>query len=99
VGNSSLRTSSFGTPSAGILDSSGNIAPSVYLSNSDSSVRTNGFEAALDAAEVSAGGSGTPPAQAQGEAAYLVEVFIQYPDIGFLGWSTAGGAYTRFIFQ
>jgi hypothetical protein len=99
VGNSSLLVSPFGTPSAGILNSSGNIAPSVYLSNSDSSVRTNGFESALDAADVSAGGSGMPPAQAQGEDAYVVEVFLQYPDIGFLGWSTAGGAYTKFIFQ
>jgi Flp pilus assembly protein TadG len=99
VGNSALATSAFGTPSAGLMDASGNISPSVYLSNSDSSVRTSGFESALDAASVSAGGSGTPPAQTQGDIAYVVEVFVQYPDIGFLGWSTAGGAYTRFIFQ
>jgi hypothetical protein len=99
VGNSSLKNSVFGTPSAAILDANGNIAPSVYLSNSDSSVRTSGFESALDAASISAGGSGTPPAQPAGNTAYVVEVFIQYPDIGFLGWSTAGGAYTRFIFQ
>jgi Flp pilus assembly protein TadG len=99
VGNSSLRTSAFGTPSAGLLDASGNISPSVYLSNSDPSVRTSGFEAALDAASASAGGSSTPPAQQQGDTAYVAEVFFQYPDIGFLGQSTAGGAYTRFIFH
>ena len=99
VGNSSLITSAFGTPSAASLNASGNISPSVYLSNSDPTVRTSGFEAALDAAAVSAGGTGTPPEQAQGDIAYVVEVFVQYPDIGFLGWSTAGGAYTRFIFQ
>ena len=99
VGNSSLKNSVFGTPSAAILDANGNIAPSVYLSNSDSSVRTSGFESALDAASISAGGSGAAPAQPAGNTAYVVEVFIQYPDIGFLGWSTAGGAYTRFIFQ
>lgn len=99
VGNSALKASVFGTPSAAILDANGNIAPSVYLSNSNSSVRTSGFEAALDAASISAGGTGTAPAQPAGNTAYTVEVFIQYPDIAFLGWSTAGGAYTRFIFQ
>lgn len=99
VGNSALKSSVFGTPSAGILDASGNIAPTVYLSNSNSSVRTSGFEAALDAAAVSAGGSGTAPAQPAGNTAYVVEVFVQYPDVGFLGWTTTGGAYTRFIFQ
>jgi Flp pilus assembly protein TadG len=99
VGNSSLLTSPFGTPSAGILDSSGNISPNVYLTNSDSSVRTSGFESLLDTASATAGGSGTPPAQAQGDVAYVVEVFFPYPDLGFLGWSTAGGAYTRFIFR
>ena len=99
VGNSALASSSFGTPSATILNSSGNIAPSVYLTNSNSSVRTSGFESALDAASSSAGGSGVAPAQPAGNTAYVVEVFIQYPDIGFLGWSTAGGAYTKFVFQ
>ncbi len=99
VGNSALRTSNYGTPSAGILNSSGNISPSVYLSNSDPSVRTTGFEAALDTASAAAGGSALPPNQAQGDIAYVVEVFFQYPDIGFLGWSTAGGAYTSFIFR
>jgi hypothetical protein len=98
VGNSTLRTSVFGTPSAGILDATGSISPAVYLSNSDPSVRAAGFEAALDAAQISAGGAGTAPAQAQGSAAYVVEVFFKYPDIGFLGWGTSGGAYTRFIF-
>jgi len=98
VGNSSLISSAFGTPNPAILNSSGNILPSVYLSNADPSVRANGFEALLDAASISAGGSGTPPAQAQGEVAYVVEVYVKYPDIGYLGWSTAGGAYSRFIF-
>jgi Flp pilus assembly protein TadG len=99
VGNSSLGNSAFGTPTSTLMDSSGNISSSVYLSNSDSSVRTSGFEALLDAASISAGGSGTPPAQPQGQTAYVAEVRISYPDIGFLGWSTAGGAYARFIFQ
>lgn len=99
VGNATLRTSSFGTPNAAIIDSSGNIASSVYLSNSDPSVRTTGFEAALDSAVLRATGvAATPPAQAQGNTTYIVEVFFKYPDIGFLGWSTAGGAYVQMIF-
>jgi Flp pilus assembly protein TadG len=99
VGNSSLQSSAFGTPSAGSLDSAGNVSPNVYLSNSDPTVRTAGFEAVYDAATVSGGGSGTPPAQPQGDTAYVAEVFFQYPDVSFLGWSTAGGAYARFIFH
>src|SRR5271157_4601821 len=83
VGNTALAHSAFGTPGAAILNASGNISPSVYLSNSDPSVRTTGFETAYDAAIVSAGGTGTPPAQAQGETAYVTEVYFQYPDIGY----------------
>jgi hypothetical protein len=99
-GNTGLRTSSFGTPSTSILDAQGNIAPAVYLSNSNSSVQTTGFEAVMDNAVFRATGTpGVPPAQGQGDTAYVVEVFFQYPDIGFLGWSTAGGAYASFIYH
>lgn len=99
-GNTSLRSSNFGTPNSAILDAQGNISPSVYMSNSDSSVQTTGFEAALDSAVQRATGTApTPPAQTQGDTVYVVEVVFQYPDIGFLGWSTAGGAYASFIFD
>ena len=98
VGNSTLHSSAFGTPTSTLMDSEGNISPSVYITNSDSSVRTSGFEAALDAASVLAGGSGTPPAEPQGDSVYVVETYFPYPDIGFLGWSTAGGTYARFMF-
>ena len=99
-GNSSLRTSTYGTPASTILNSSGNIAQSVYMSNSNSTVRTSGFETVLDdAVRRATGSTPTPPAQAQGEVAYVVEVCFQYPDIAFLGWSTAGGAYASFIFH
>jgi hypothetical protein len=99
-GNSAIRSSNYGTPHAAILDAEGNIAPTVYLSNSDSSVQTTGFEAALDSATQRATGSApTPPAQLQGETAYVVELVFQYPDIAFLGWSTAGGAYASFIYH
>ena len=100
IGQSTLRASDFGTPNAAILDTQGNIAPGVYMTNTDSTVRTNGFEATMDDAILRATGTAaTPPAQAQGDVEYVVELFFQYPDIGFLGWSTAGGAYARFIFR
>lgn len=100
IGNPALRTSVFGTPSAGILDAAGNIAPGVYLRNTDPTVRTTYFESLLeDSIQRATGSAPAPPAQAQGEAVYVAEVFFQYPDIGFLGWTTAGGAYARFIFH
>jgi len=100
IGNSALRASTFGTPNSAILDAQGNIDPSVYLSNSDATVRTAGFETALDNAVQRATGSApVPPAQAQGDAAYVVEVFFQYPDLAFLGFGGSSGAYAQFIFH
>jgi hypothetical protein len=100
MGQASLRTGDFGVPDTSIRDSQGNIDPSVYMTNSNSSVRTSGFEEALDDAVLRATGSAaSAPAQPQGDIAYVVEVYFQYPDIGFLGWSTASGAYARFIFH
>jgi hypothetical protein len=100
VGNKGLRASSFGTPTSTLMDASGNISATVYLSNSDSTVRVaSAFETQLAAAAVSAGLSGTAPVQPQGNIVYMVETYFQYPDIGFLGWSTVGGAYSCFIFN
>ncbi len=113
IGNQTLKSSSFGTPSGtGLLDAQGNILASVYMSNSNTSVRTTNFIGQLDNAISRAGGTTPGPAptcgavnasptcaQAQDNNAYVTEVFFTYPDIGFLGWSTAGGAYVRFIFQ
>ena len=100
IGKASLRTGDFGAPSSTILDSAGNIDPKVYMTNSNSSVRTNGFEASLDdAVQRATGAAASVPAQPQGDIAYVVEVYFQYPDIGYLGWSTAGGAYARFVFH
>jgi len=82
------------------MDAEGNISASVYLANTNSSVRvSSGFETQLSTAAVAAGLSGTAPVQPQGNIAYMVETYFQYPDIGFLGWSTTGGAYTCFIFN
>jgi hypothetical protein len=113
IGNQSLKTSSFGTPSgSGLMDAQGNILASVYMSNSNATVRTTNFIGQLTDAISRAGGTApgsaptcgavnaSPPcAQAQDDSAYVTEVYFTYPDIGFLGWSTAGGAYVRFIFQ
>ncbi len=100
IGKSSLRPGDFGAPNSAILDATGNIDPTVYITNSNSTVRTSGFEAALDdAVQRATGAAATPPAQAQGDTAFVVEVYFQYPDIGYLGWSTASGAYARFVYH
>jgi hypothetical protein len=99
IGNSSLKSSVFGTPpTTPAADSAGNYKASDYMTNT--ALRATGFETVLDDAVTRATGTtATAPAQAQGESAYAVEVFFSYPDISFLGWTTTGGAYQRFIFQ
>ncbi len=113
VGNQALKASTFGTPAGtGLMDAQGNILAAVYMSNSNATVLTTNFIGQLDDAISRAGGTtpGSSPtcghlaasptcAQAQDNNAYVTEVYFTYPDIGFLGWSTAGGAYVRFIFQ
>lgn len=89
IGNSALRTSSFGTPSSSIIGAQGNIAPSVYLGNTDSTVRTSGFSTLMTTAGIT---------QQQGDSASVVEVYFQYPDLSFLGSSTPSGVYVRYIF-
>jgi Flp pilus assembly protein TadG len=112
MGQQSLKSSSFGTPTSTLMDAQGNISASVYMSNSDSTVRTTNFIGQLDDAMTRAGATapGSAPncgqlaanptcAQVQDNAAYVAEVYFTYPDIGFLGQTTPGGAYVRFIFQ
>jgi len=91
IGNQSLRSSSFGTPTSTLMNSQGDIASSVYLQNTDSSVIANGFTALVEA-------SGQAGGLPQGQSAFMVELFFSYPDISYLGNSTSGGAYVRFIF-
>jgi Flp pilus assembly protein TadG len=91
VGNSALRASAFGTPNSALLDSSGNISPSVYLQNTDSSVVTSGLSSLL----IAAGETNLIP---QGNSVWITEVYFSYPDISYLGSTTAGGAYVRFIY-
>ena len=101
VGNTALRASSFGTPNPAILGAKGNINPSVYLQNTDATVRTSNLSALFTAA-------GRPVNQdlAQNDVGYICEVYFTAPDISFLDFSystnlrstTSGGAYARFIF-
>jgi hypothetical protein len=100
IGKASLRASNYGTPTSTLMNASGNIAPSVYLTNSDPSVAVKSlFLTQLTAAATTAGNSTAAPLQAQGNIAYIVETFFPYPDVGFLGQSTASGAYSYFIFN
>jgi Flp pilus assembly protein TadG len=112
IGNQSLKSSTFGTPTSTLMTAEGNISSSAYMTNSDSSVRTSNFSGQLLDAITRSGATtpGSAPtcgaisasptcAQAEGAVAYVAEVFLQYPDIGFLGWTTAGGAYVRFVFS
>jgi hypothetical protein len=100
IGKATLRASAFGTPDSSILDSEGNISNSIYMQNTNSSVRTTDFETLYDDAVQRATGSApSPPAMPQGQVLYVVEGYFQYPDITFLGWETGGGAYKRYIFR
>jgi Flp pilus assembly protein TadG len=91
IGNSSLRTSAFATPTAGLMDASGNISPSVYLQNTDASVRTTALAALLTAA-------GEVNLIPDDNFVWITEVYFTAPDLAFLGTSTGGGTYARFIF-
>jgi Flp pilus assembly protein TadG len=87
MGNTGLKTSAYGTPGAGYLDSLGNISAQNYLSQS--SLVATGFTSIL--------------AQNDGDVAYLVEGYFQMPDLSFLspgysGGSATGGIYARAIF-
>jgi len=91
LGNPALRASAFATPTSTLMSSSGNISNSVYLQNTDSSVRTTGLAALL----IAACETTLIP---QGNSVWVTEVFFTAPDLSFLGTSTGGGAYARFIF-
>ena len=89
LGNPALHQSAYGTPTPSLIDNLGNISPSVYLQNTDASVRAANFTAQL---------TGAGAVQGQGDAAYAVEVYIPYADVSFLGFYTPGGAYVSYIF-
>lgn len=87
IGNTALKTSAFGTPAAGYLDSEGNISAANYLGQS--ALIANNFTSILT--------------QSDGDVAYVVEGYFKMPDLSFLtsgfsGTSATGGVYARAIF-
>ena len=60
IGNTALRASAFGTPNSALINAQGNISPSGYLQDTDSTTRATGFTPLLTAAGET---------QAQGDAA------------------------------
>ncbi|MDP8979056.1 MAG: hypothetical protein M3O35_00535 [Acidobacteriota bacterium] len=87
VGNASLRVSNYGTPAAGIVNNSGNIAATDYLTNSSAVAVNIGTE--LTAAGLTL---------AQGDVVWMTEVHATSPDIGFLGTSGSTGIYAKAIY-
>ena len=84
IGNTALKSSSFGTPPAADMDSLGNISAVEYLKQS--TLVASGFTSILT--------------QSDGDIAWVVEGYFTMPDVSFLspGSSTTGGFYARAIF-
>lgn len=83
IGNSSLRTSAFGTPPAQYIGSQGNIAPTDYYRQP--TLVATGFGQLLS--------------QGDGDTAWIVEGYFSTPDLSFLNSSNnGGGIYAREIF-
>jgi hypothetical protein len=82
VGNASLFSSPFGSPAAGIIGSSGNIASSDYLTNA--SARAAAF--------------GNVISLAGGQIAYLTETYFSSPDFAWGTYMNGAGVYGRKIF-
>jgi len=63
----------------------GNISNTVLQQNTNSTVRTSGFEADYDdAIQRATGTAPTPPGMNQGDIVCVTEAFFAYPDINFL---------------
>lgn len=87
IGNTSLKTSPFGTPPSTYMDSDGIIQAKNYLQQS--TLVATGFTSLIT--------------QSDGDIAYLVEGYFSEPDLSFLkpgytGSSGTGGIYARAIF-
>jgi hypothetical protein len=84
LGNSALRASSFGTPPANYVNSSGNIAPTDYYQQ----------------AQLVAPGFGSVMTLADGQVAFLTEGYFSMPQLDLLDPVTnqTGGFYVRFVF-
>lgn len=83
LGNSTLRSSAFGTPASSYIGSKGLIAGSNYCAQS--SLVATGFDAVLNLGA--------------GQSAWMVEGYFSMPDINFLNFAdTQNGYYARFVF-
>ena len=86
IGQSSLRSSNFGTPASALVSANGNISSNNYMTQSGA-VASNFDDALLP--------------QQDGDVAYVVEAYFATPNLSFLGsWqaNATGGSYTRAIF-
>jgi hypothetical protein len=82
VGNASVKASRFGTPTASLIDSSGNISPAGYLNNS--STRATGFSNLLSLTS--------------GQYSYLSEMYVATPDLSWWNFLGSTGVSARSIF-
>jgi hypothetical protein len=82
MGNSSLFSSKFGTPSSSIIGTGGNIASSDYLTNS--SARATGFSSVLSLTG--------------GQVGYLTETYFSSTNFNWGSSVSSAGVYERSIF-
>lgn len=82
VGNSSLLSSVFGTPPAGIVGTYGNITSTNYLTNTAD--RATGFSGVLS--------------MTGGQVAYVTETYFSSADYAFGSYMSNAGIYERNIF-
>lgn len=81
-GNTALKSSSHGTPPAGMVESNGTIAPADYLTQTN--LRASNFSSALTLAS--------------GELAYISEVYFRSRQFDLAGAYNDTGVYARAIF-
>ncbi|MEO8369850.1 MAG: hypothetical protein ABI806_11670 [Candidatus Solibacter sp.] len=83
IGNTALRTSSFGTPPVAYIGSGGNIAAANYCKQS--SLIATGFDAILSLAA--------------GQSSTVVEGYFSMPELNLMAFPEPGGGYyVRFLF-
>jgi hypothetical protein len=82
IGNSTLRSSYFGTPPASYIDSSGNIKAADYLQQA--ALVANGFNAVLTLQD--------------NQVVRMVEGYFSMPELNLIGGSSGGGYYARMVF-
>ncbi len=82
VGNSSIKSSAYGTPNASLIDSSGNISQAGYLNNT--STRAVNFSNLIPLTS--------------GQYAFMAETHVATPDLSWWGYLGTTGVDARSIF-